>query len=345
MARKPRKSAEASGEPIPEPSPIPRPAALVGIGIMLLLLGITAGVVVDVMTRPEPQQVRQPDPRPNAMRPDPNAPPPRIEAPRPASIFDDEATTAVETPTASSVTPLVTNAVAVDVPASVRVVAVVIDDMGLDRARSARVLDLPGPLTVSYLTYANDLDAQADQARAVGHEVLAHVPMEPLGSADPGPGALTSTQDAGVLRAQISEYLDDWSGYVGINNHMGSKFTADRDAMSVVMSELRERGLMWLDSRTDSNTIGERMAREYGVPHAGRDIFLDNEDTVAAIRGQLEKLEAVANEQGYAIAIGHPRDATIEALAAWLPDLADKNIALVPVTEVLRRQTEQSSGQ
>ena len=322
---------------------MPRPAALAAMGVVLLLLGVTAGIVIDVMTRPEPQQARQVGQStspPSALRPDPNAPPPRIEAPRQASIFDEDVPSAIETPAESRVAPLVMHAISSDVPASVNVVAVVIDDMGLDRTRSARVLELPGPLTVSYLTYAGELAVQASQARAAGHEVLAHVPMEPLGSADPGPGALTSDQDAGALRAQISAYLDEWSGYVGINNHMGSKFTANRDAMSVVMSELRERGLMWLDSRTDSNTIGERLAQEYGVPHVGRDIFLDNEDSVAAIRGQLEKLEAVAGQQGFAIAIGHPRDATIEALATWIPTLSGKNLALVPVTEILKRRTE-----
>jgi len=223
MARKPRKKAESQGEPISEQSSMPRPIVLAAMGVMLLMLGISAGVVVDVLTRSESQsvnQARQQDRRAGVIRPNPNAPPPRIEAPRPASIFDQDAESSIETPTASSVTPLVMNAIRAEVPDSFNVVAVVMDDMGLDRTRSQRILDLPAPLTVSYLTYARDLNAQAGQARMLGHEVLAHVPMEPVGEADPGPGALISSQDSGALRSQIADYLDDWSGYVGINNHM-----------------------------------------------------------------------------------------------------------------------------
>lgn len=348
MAKKPRKKKTDSRpdpieEPTPETSSIPRPAILFVFAIVLLMLGVTVGVVIDVVSRPTPmapEPVVSP-PQSSISRPNPYALPPRIEAPRAPSIFDEDGggSASIADPL-SGASPLALNALPSDAPDSWPVVAIVIDDMGLDRGRSQRVLNLPGPLTVSYLTYADGLPGQVDAADAAGHEVMAHIPMEPTGNADPGPGALVSDATAAELRARLDAYLNGWSGYVGVNNHMGSKLTSDPAAMQVVMSELKSRGLMWLDSRTDAGTVGEAIAETYGVPHIGRDVFLDNEDDEAAITAQLAKVEIIARQQGYAVAIGHPRDATVAALSKWLPTLEDKGIAIVPVTEVLRRKTD-----
>lgn len=352
MAKKPRKKKtdkqpEVAQEPIPETSSVPRLAILMIFGVVLLMLGVTVGVVIDVVSRPatttsppSPTTKTPSSPEPVA-RPNPYAPPPRIEAPKPPSIFDEGvgSSSSLNEPL-SGTTPLALNAVPSDAPASWPVVAIVIDDMGLDRNRTESVLQLPGPITVSYLTYAGDLAEQVKVAREAGHEVMAHIPMEPTGNADPGPGALTTSATADELRARMEAYLNGWSGYVGVNNHMGSKLTSNAASMEVVMSELRSRGLMWLDSRTGSGTVGEIMAESYGVPHVGRDVFLDNEDDEAAIAAQLAKVETVAQQQGYAVAIGHPRDATVAALSKWLETLEGKGIALVPVTEVLRRKSE-----
>ncbi len=128
--------------------------------------------------------------------------------------------------------------------------------MGLDEARSQKVLGLPGPLTLSFLTYANDLPTWAARARTAGHEVLAHIPMEPLDAAQSsGPGSLRVAMNAAEVRAQLAAGLDGWSGYVGVNNHMGSRFCQDRTLMDAVMAELKSRALIWLDSRT---TRGQR---------------------------------------------------------------------------------------
>lgn len=348
MAKKPRKKKnenrpEATDEPIPETSSIPRPAVLIVFAIVLLMLGVTVGVVIDVVSRPTPTppKVIAPEPSASPARPNPYAPPPRIEAPEVPSIFDEGGgdTSSLSDPLIGT-SPLALHALPSDAPKTWPVVAIVIDDMGLDRGRSEKVLNLSGPLTVSYLTYADGLTAQAKAAADAGHEVMAHIPMEPTGNADPGPGALMSEATPADLRARLDAYLNGWSGYVGVNNHMGSKLTSDAAAMEVVMSELKSRGLMWLDSRTDSATVGEIMAQSYGVPHVGRDVFLDNEDEETAIALQLGKVETVARQQGYAVAIGHPRDATVAALAKWLPTLEQKGIALVPVTEILRRKGE-----
>lgn len=230
------------------------------------------------------------------------------------------------------------NAVMSRVEPSLPMIAVVIDDMGVDRRRSDRIAILPGPLTTSFLPYARDLPHQAAAARARGHELMVHVPMEPLGHMDPGPQVLEAGQPAEDLRSRLVLGLGHFSGFVGINNHMGSKFTADDQGMRVVMEELRARGLLFLDSMTTDRSLGGRLARSYGVPFVERDVFLDNEADVHLIRRQLARLEAVARQRGYAIAIGHPRDGTIDALAEWLPTLQQRGFALVPVSAIVGRR-------
>lgn len=212
-------------------------------------------------------------------------------------------------------------------------VAVVIDDMGLDEARSQKVLELPGPLTLSFLTYADDLPAWVASAHAAGHEVLAHIPMEPLDAEQSsGPGSLHVAMNAAEVRAQLAAGLDGWSGYVGANNHMGSRFCENRTLMDAVMAELKSRGLLWLDSKTTAATEGIAAAEAARVPHLVRDIFLDNVDSVDAVLAQLQQLEAMGRQRGAAIAIGHPRDTTIEALDHWLSSPKRRRLPLVPLT-------------
>jgi hypothetical protein len=216
-------------------------------------------------------------------------------------------------------------------------IAVIIDDMGLDKRRSERILALPGPLTISFMSYAEELPRQTAEAQAHGHEMMMHVPMEPLAEGlDPGPGALLDALPADELKRRIGDDLDRFKGYVGINNHMGSKFTAYAPGMTLVMEELHKRGLLFIDSLTTEHSVGLELARQNNVPAAGRNVFIDNDNDVAAVTAQLAKLEELARRKGNAIAIGHPRDATIAALTAWLPTLAGKGIVLVPVSAVVK---------
>ena len=214
-------------------------------------------------------------------------------------------------------------------------IAIVIDDMGLDRARSRQTVALNGPLTLAYLAYAGDLAAQTNAARSAGHELLVHVPMEP-GSAttDPGPHALLTGLAPDEFARRIDWNLSQFAGYVGINNHMGSKATSDRVTMRAVMAELRERGLLFLDSRTSSKTVAQEEAVKAGIPALRRDVFIDHDPSPIAVRAALLDLENVAYQQGYAIAIGHPRDATIGALSEWLPDVHSRGFAIVPVSAI-----------
>jgi len=229
------------------------------------------------------------------------------------------------------------NAVSASVAPGQPMIAIVIDDMGLDRVRSERTTRLPAPLTLAYLAYANDLDTQTGAARKAGHELLVHVPMEPGPGANPGPHALLTSLTADELNRRIEWNLSQFTRFVGINNHMGSKATADRPSMAAVMTKLRDRGLLFLDSRTTGATVAEAEAEKQGIPALSRDVFLDHDPSPIAVRAALDQVEAIARRQGHAIAIGHPKDATIEALAEWLPDVRARGFALVPVSAVALR--------
>src|SRR6266481_8450141 len=224
-------------------------------------------------------------------------------------------------------------------------VAIVFDDLGLDRARTAEATRLRGPLTMSFMTYAGDLGEQTEAARRAGHELFLHVPMEAVDHhADPGPHGLFTALSREENLARLRWGLGRIAGFVGINNHMGSRFTSDAHSMIPVMEELRARGLVFLDSRTSPSSAGIRLAVAYGVPHAARDVFLDDDQTPAAIAKQLARIEEVARQHGSAIAIGHPRDTTVATLKAWLPLLGEKGLALVPVSTVVRHRMSEEGA-
>jgi polysaccharide deacetylase 2 family uncharacterized protein YibQ len=221
-------------------------------------------------------------------------------------------------------------------------VAIVIDDLGLDRARSARAAALPGPLTLAWLGYAEDVGRQAAAAREAGHEILLHMPMEPEGRDDPGPGALLVRLPDADIRARVASALDRLPMAVGLNNHMGSRFTRDARAMRPMLEEIAARGLLFVDSRTSGGSIGAELATELGIAAAARDVFLDNERDALYVRRQLAELERVAGRRGSAIAIGHPHDATLEALAAWIPGMLERGLQLVPVSAVVRQRKREA---
>ncbi|MBL6942643.1 MAG: divergent polysaccharide deacetylase family protein, partial [Rhodospirillales bacterium] len=141
------------------------------------------------------------------------------------------------------------------------------------------------------------------------------------------------------LRRRLEWSFGRFSTYVGINNHMGSKFTSNSKAMSIVIEEIKNRGLLFLDSRTSSQTVGAMLARKMGVPVAERNIFLDHENTIEAVHAQLKKVEQLARSAGSVIAIGHPRDVTIRALREWLEGIEGRGFTLVPLTTLVLRHT------
>lgn len=217
-------------------------------------------------------------------------------------------------------------------PASVRL-AIVIDDLGIDQKRTRRTIQLPGPLTMAFLPYGYNLRTLTEEAQNVGHELLVHLPMQPTGTeANPGPNALLMNLSAEEIRNRIAWNLSQFKGFVGINNHMGSGFSTWDEGMSIVLEEISERGFFYLDSLTSPQSVASKIASRDGLNILVRDVFLDNEPDERRIRDRLTELEKIGRRRGHAIGIGHPYDATIATLAAWIATLPDKGIKLVPLS-------------
>ncbi|HUO02873.1 MAG TPA: divergent polysaccharide deacetylase family protein [Rhizomicrobium sp.] len=218
-------------------------------------------------------------------------------------------------------------------------IAICIDDLGEDLARTDRAIALPKNVTLAFLPYAESTPFLAQEAERKGHQVLAHVPMEAIGHPDPGPMSLRvgSPDIAGRLAWNIARV----PGLSGINNHEGSKFSTDAASLIPVMETLSVRHLFYFDSRTISGSQGIRVAHMFGVMSGGRDIFLDDTISEAEVRQQLADLVAEAQHTGVAIAIGHPHDVTLNILAAWLAQ--DHGVRLVPVSEAIKLKTEHAA--
>lgn len=221
--------------------------------------------------------------------------------------------------------------------ASLPRIAIVIDDLGPNRSASAKAIDLDPAITLALLPYADGLEELIKDARAAGHELILHMPMEPLGNGahDPGPNALLVDLSAEEVLNRLSWALKRLPGVRGLNNHMGSKFTADRTGMGLVLSEAKARGLYFLDSRTTAESVVASVAETHGVPTLTRDVFLDNQPNEEAIATQLKRAETIALESGQAIVIGHPYDATISVLKTWSVNALRRGFLLVPLSELL----------
>ncbi len=224
------------------------------------------------------------------------------------------------------------NAVAVPPSLGRPAISFVIDDMGLNRPQSDRAAALAGPLTLSWMPYARNLAEQVANGAAHGHETMLHMPMEPLGRTDPGPEALRSWLPAEVNLAHLRAALDLLPNAVGLNQHEGSVASLSVPLMDLVMAELQERGLIFLDSVTIPRSVAMRRAQAAPIPAVARDVFLDNAPDPAAIRAQLAQTEAIARRTGLAIAICHPRQTTMDVMERYLPTLAARGFVQWPIT-------------
>ncbi len=226
-----------------------------------------------------------------------------------------------------------TNAPPPAAPGQRPVIAICIDDLGEDLAGTGQAMALPKEVALSFLPYADATPFLAQRAAKGGHLVLAHVPMQALNGSDPGAMGLKPGMTADEIARRLGWNLARVPGLVGINNHEGSRFTADAAALAPVMATLRARHLFFFDSRTGPQSAVAEAARAAGVRTAARDIFLDDDPRASAVEAELEMLARQARRTGVAIAIGHPRDVTLKLLAKWLTE--DHGVRLVPLDEAI----------
>jgi uncharacterized protein len=222
-------------------------------------------------------------------------------------------------------------------------IALLIDDMGGELEQNRRAIALPKAVSLSFLPYPAATPMLAQEARRAGHEILVHMPMEAPSDKD---GSLVLalrrnlTPDENVRRLDAA--LMRVRGYAGINNHEGSVFTADRQALVPVAEALYGRGVFFLDSRTTPLSQVVPVARAFGVPSSDRDVFLDDNQSAGAVVVQMKELEKIARANGVAIAIGHPHAVTLDLIARWCAE--QHGFRLVPVSTAIRLKTEWEMG-
>ncbi len=214
--------------------------------------------------------------------------------------------------------------------------AILLDDAGQRMELVAAAAGLPPEIGVAVLPFLPYSTQTAVEMHDAGHEVWLHLPMEAVGDSDPGPGALMVGMAGQELRDGVFMAINNVPHVVGVNNHMGSKATANLRMMTSIMQDLASMDLAFLDSRTTVDTVAEEAARAQGVKTGRRHVFLDNERTDDAIRSQLDEAVYRARMEGEIIAIGHLNETTIAVLAEEIPGLAARGVVLVRPTALLR---------
>lgn len=215
-------------------------------------------------------------------------------------------------------------------------VAIIIDDLGNDLLIARTLAGIDAALTFAVMPLRPFSKEAAELAALFGREVLVHLPMEAENGEDFGASdVLLVSADHDVIIQQLDASLESVPHAVGVNNHMGSRFTSDRAHMLWVLEYLKQKDLFFIDSRTTPSSVACEVAAAINLRCASRTIFLDDNDDEAAIRAQIESLPKLARQQGDVIAIGHARAATAAALQAALPAFAAAGVQVVPASTVI----------
>ncbi len=216
-------------------------------------------------------------------------------------------------------------------------VAFIIDDLGYETEMAKKMMELDFPITLSILPFLKYSEYIAEEGKKNNQEIMLHLPMEANNSsADPGPGAIKSYMSGEEIRQAVRGSIFDFPYVIGVNNHMGSKITEDREIMKIILEEIRRYNLFFIDSITTRNSIAYQVAQETGVKTAVRTVFLDHESDMEYIKGQMLEVQEIALRDGEAIAIGHSRINTFYVLKRMIPELIKAGIEIVPVSELVK---------
>ncbi len=215
-------------------------------------------------------------------------------------------------------------------------VAIVIDDLGPNKKAAKAILSLKAPITLSILPQEVYSAWVAEEGHRLGHDVIGHIPLQAKSALKLGNGGLYLKMTKREIINTLKKNLDSIPHLTGISTHMGSAFTENRRAMNILISELKKRDLLFLDSFTTAKSVGMDIAKLENVGAIRRDVFLDDNNDPAAIKAQWKRLMKIVSKKGFAVAQGHPRKNTIAFLKKILPD--NKDIEVVPLSELINRQ-------
>lgn len=217
-------------------------------------------------------------------------------------------------------------------------IAIIIDDLGYHFAAGRRAIDLPGPVSFSFLPGGPRARALAERAHRRGKDVLLHLPLQAYrDDARREPSEITIDMGRGRIATVFAEALSAVPHVIGINSHRGSLLTRHPGHMQWLMEEISAReGLFFIDSFTHHRSVALQLARENGVRATRRDVFLDPDSSPETVAREFERMKRLARKRGQVVAIGHPHPATLELLERELPRLAEEGFHLVGIRELLQ---------
>jgi hypothetical protein len=217
-------------------------------------------------------------------------------------------------------------------------IAILITGLGLSaNGTSTAINTLPGDITLAFAPYANNLQDWVHRARQNGHEVMLQVPMEPFDYPDNDPGPhtlLTSLTPAENVR-RLEWLLARVTGYFGVTNYMGAKFTASPDALRTVLQQFHRRGLAYVEDGSSARSSSPLVAQQLGLSATTSDIIIDAVASTAAISAALQHLETLALESGVSVGVASGLPITVQRIVAWAKTLEEKGIYLVPVSATI----------
>ena len=215
-------------------------------------------------------------------------------------------------------------------------IALIIDDIGNSRSRARQFLELNVPITFSILPRLRYSCSLAIEIYNEGHELMLHQPMEPYSShLDPGPGALYVGDESKTISSTIEVNISDVPFAIGVNNHMGSRFTECEDEITETLKVFKKQDLFFIDSLTSNHSKAYKTARKLHMATTRRNVFLDNSRNESAILYQLHNLTKCARKYGHAVGIGHPFRATARAIGDFIKNYKDPDVSLVHISEIL----------
>ena len=216
-------------------------------------------------------------------------------------------------------------------------IAIVIDDLGGENKISQELLRWDIPITFSILPFTPYSKTLAEKAHRRGKEIILHLPMEPFGypQVRPGEGVLLQEMDEARLLGQLSKDIEAVPYIKGVSNHMGSRLMEDPEKIRIVFSELKRRGLFFLDNRTTPQSVGLQVAQSIGLRVKERTLFIDHSSDEGKIKQKLERLIQFSLSTGKAIGIGHPHPSTLKSLNEMIPKMKEKGIEIVPLSAVM----------
>ncbi len=228
-------------------------------------------------------------------------------------------------------------------------VSIIIDDIGDRYKDGLRAVSLPAPYTYSFLPNTPFAKRLAKQARKMNKEVMLHLPMQATNGKKLGPNGLTNDMTREVFDSTLQAAMNSIPHIKGINNHMGSLLTADKEFMGWVMSFVarQKKELYFIDSRTTADSVIVQAATQNNIRVLSRDTFIDYDVSIVSIKKQIKYLIELAKKNGTAIGIAHPYPETLAVLESAWPLFYEAGVDLIPVSELikLKRKRELSEWQ